>query len=170
MNKINRAPQNEIQTIFFQLEFSSTTEGVCADSTVHPLLLYVSKKQMHQSVNVVYLGYSYFPVFYSRPPQKPFVLTLTKNNRLNLVPEHDCYTLFILHRTKCKPMHFGLEGFSEHTQVFIYTYIYILYIRRGPLKPISQCPSLWPPLSLFHCVWRIYIDITRKKVMITARK
>ena len=41
MNKINRAPQNEIQTIFFQLEFSSTTEGVCADSTVHPLLIYV---------------------------------------------------------------------------------------------------------------------------------
>ena len=58
-NPLNRAPeydlfyatQNKIQTIAFQLGY-----GVCADSTVHPPLGYVSKQQMHQRVEVVYKG------------------------------------------------------------------------------------------------------------------
>ena len=36
-------------------------------------------------------------------------------NLLNRVPGHDCLTFFMLHRTKCKPMHFEWESFSDVT-------------------------------------------------------
>ena len=36
-------------------------------------------------------------------------------NLLNRVPEHDCLTFFVLHRTKCKLMHFEWESFSDVT-------------------------------------------------------
>ena len=41
----------------------------------------------------------------------------THHNILNRVPDHDCQIFFVLHRTKCKPMHFELECFSEYIQV-----------------------------------------------------
>jgi hypothetical protein len=59
--------------------------------------------QMQQRVNAVYYGYSNFC---SRPPQK--------RNLLNRVPEHECQTLFVLHKTKCKPMHFEWKRFSDY--------------------------------------------------------
>ena len=34
---------------------------------------------------------------------------------MNRVPEHDCLTFFMLHRTKCKAMHFEWEPFSDLT-------------------------------------------------------
>ena len=36
-------------------------------------------------------------------------------NLLNRVPEHDSLTFFVLHRIKCKPMHFEWERFSDLT-------------------------------------------------------
>ena len=36
-------------------------------------------------------------------------------NLLNRVPGHNCRTFFVLHRTKCKPMHFEWERFSDVT-------------------------------------------------------
>ena len=33
-------------------------------------------------------------------------------NLLNRVPEHDSLTFSVLHRTKCKPMHFDWERFA----------------------------------------------------------
>ena len=36
-------------------------------------------------------------------------------NQLNRDPEHDSLTFFVLHRTKCKPMQFERERFSNVT-------------------------------------------------------
>ena len=35
---------------------------------------------------------------------------------LNRVPEHDCPTFFVLHRTICKPMHSEWERFSDERE------------------------------------------------------
>ena len=42
-----------------------------------------------------------------RERETPLTRERKKINLLNPVPEHDCPTLFVLHRTKCKPMHSG---------------------------------------------------------------
>ena len=55
---------------------------------------------MQQKVNSVYYGYS----FGSRPPQK-MKLTTSLTTNINL---------FVLHRTKCKPMHFEWERFFDY--------------------------------------------------------
>ena len=46
-----RAPQIETRERDGERERGS--EGICADSTVQPLVIYFSKQQMHQRVNVV---------------------------------------------------------------------------------------------------------------------
>ena len=85
-------------------ERERASEGVCADSrpTLHPVM-YMSKPQIQQRVNAFYYRYSNFC---SR--LLCIVLMLTKNNRLNRVPEQDCLTYFVLHRTKFKPLSIGI--------------------------------------------------------------
>uniref|UniRef100_A0A8C5CMK4 Ubiquitin carboxyl-terminal hydrolase n=1 Tax=Gadus morhua TaxID=8049 RepID=A0A8C5CMK4_GADMO len=41
----------------------------------------------------------------TNPVSRDFMLMPTNVNLLNRVPEQDCPTLFVRHRTKCKPMH-----------------------------------------------------------------
>ena len=52
----------------------------------------------------------------SSPVSRHIVLMRTNViHILNRVPEHDSLTFFMLHRTKCKPMHFERERFSDVT-------------------------------------------------------
>ena len=47
------------------------------------------------------------------PVSRDFMLMRTNVNLLNLVPEHDGPTFFVLQRMKCKPMHSEWEHFSD---------------------------------------------------------
>ena len=54
-NKNNPAPQNEMYPMHFEWERErEASEGMCAACTMAPLLMFVSKQQMHEKVNVVY--------------------------------------------------------------------------------------------------------------------
>ena len=50
---------------------------------------------------------------HTNPVLRDFMLMLTKMNLLNCVPQHDCPTFFVIHRTQFKPMHFEWEIFSD---------------------------------------------------------
>ena len=47
---------------------------------------------LQQPLLCIVLMLSDFPAFYSRPPQKHFMLMLMKMYLLNRVPKHDCLT------------------------------------------------------------------------------
>ena len=49
----------------------------------------------------------------TNPVSRDSMLMRTNVNLLNRVPEHDCPTIFVLQRTKCKPMHLSWERFSD---------------------------------------------------------
>ena len=57
-------------------------------------------------------------------------------NLLNRFPEHDCLTFFVLHRMKCKPMHFEWERFSIVTLTLTVT----LTHNRNPNRNSNRKP------------------------------
>ena len=67
------------------------------------------------------------------------------------VPEHDCPTFFVLHRMKCKPMHFEWERFSD----------YSFWPVACDDPKFQWGRNYWwpyPPLICFFCMYILYIE------------